>query len=305
MYGKRLTIFLSFLLITIIILNILHYSELKKCEKKFPSRKINVTIDESLKIPEIKKENHIPKVIYRTCNKDYLSKFQQSIQQTQQVMKDYKQIVYFDQDIVDFIKENYPEDVLYLYNKINPRYFPAKADLFRYLLIYKLGGIYLDAKSVILKNIDHLVQKHGDKLFVIKGKWYKNYLNLIDNFYIKNLLNYNQNWSHFSGTPYGEYNNWVIISPAGNPLLKKVILQTLSNIKYGIANNNYIHGEISVLAMTGPLMYTRVITEHKDKKDYKLFNWRLDNNIKYSIIDHKKIMGDKHYKKNKNKKILL
>lgn len=305
MQRKKLIFFLSFLLITIIILNILHYSELKKCEKKFPSRKINVSIDKNLKIDDVKKENYIPKIIYRTCNKDYLSKFQQSIQQTQQVMKDYKQIVYFDQDIIDFIKENYPEDVLYLYNKINPQYFPAKTDLFRYLLIYKLGGIYLDIKSVILKDIDPLIQKYEDKLFVIKGRDSNLLKKMFDNFYLDEKLKRNHDWSHFSGTPYGEYNNWFIASPAGNPLLKKVILQTLSNIKYGIDNNNYIHGEISVLAMTGPLMYTRVITEHKDKKDYKLFNCRLDNKIKYSIIDHKKIMGDKHYKKIKNKKILL
>ena len=306
MYRKKITIYLSLIILSIIVLNILHYSEIKKCEKKFPNKNINVAIDESLKIPEVKKENYIPKIIYRVCNtKEYLDKFKKPIDMTQEVMKGYELKIYFDQDIIDFIKENYPEDVLYLFNKINPEYYPSKVDLFRYLLIYKKGGIYLDAKSVIKENIDPLIQKYGDKLFAVKGKWYKNYLNLIDNFYIKNLLNYNQNWSYFSGTPYGEYNNWIIISPAGNPILKQVILQTLSNIKYGLANNNYIHGEISVLAMTGPLMYTRVITEHKDKEDYKLFNSRIDNKVAYSIFNHKKLLGDKHYKKIKNKKILI
>lgn len=296
--------FLVIILLLLVFLYIMDIYEKQKFSEKFPSKNINSVIDSTFNIENVEHQKFIPKVIYRTCNKNYVDKFKLSIEKTGKLMKNYKQIIYFDEDIVEFIKENYPEDVLYLYNKINPQYFPAKTDLFRYLLIYKLGGIYLDIKSSVVKDIDPLIEKYGDKLFAIKGR-YSLSTKLIDNFYIEEKLSLNHNWSHFSGTPNGEYNNWFIASPAGNPILKSVILQTLSNITYGLADKNYIYGEISVLAMTGPLMYTRVIVNHENKDDYVLFNPRLDNKLVYKLVNHKKIMGDKHYRKSKNKNVLL
>ena len=295
---------LVIILVLLVFLNIMDVYEKNRFKAKFPSEDINAVVDTTLHIDDTETQKIIPKVIYRTCNKNFVDKFKVSIEETQKVMKNYKQIIYFDEDIVEFIKENYPEDVLYLYNKINPEYFPAKTDLVRYLLIYKFGGIYLDIKSAVVKDIDPLIEKHGEKLFVIKGR-YSLATKLIDNFYIEKKLSLNHNWSYFSGTSNGEYNNWFIASPAGNPILKSVILQTLSNIKYGLANNNYVYGEISVLAMTGPLMYTRVILSHDNKDDYIIFNPRLNNKLVYKKVNHKKIMGDKHYKKSKNKNILL
>jgi mannosyltransferase OCH1-like enzyme len=49
-----------------------------------------------------------------------------------------------DQDCYNFIKENYPGDVLEAFNKLIPGAY--KADLWRYCVLYKLGGIYLDIK---------------------------------------------------------------------------------------------------------------------------------------------------------------
>lgn len=294
---------LMLLLLIIIILMFLDKHEKEKFSSMLPTN-INTKINENFDILSIKKENFIPKIIYRTCAKKYIKDFEKSIEKTSQCMKNYKQKIYFDDDIIDFIKENYPEDVLYLYNKISKDYFPAKTDIFRYLLIYKLGGIYLDIKSAIVKDINRIIEENGDKLLVIKGreKWKTKF---IDNFFIEEKLSLNHNWSHFSGTPNGEYNNWFIASPKGNPLLMEVILQTLSNISNGLIHKNYIYGEISVLAMSGPLMYTRVILEHKDKDNYKIFEPRLNNKIVYKFVNHKKIMGKDHYRKKQNKNVLI
>lgn len=298
---KLIYILIIFFLIEIILLFLDKY-EKEKFKKKFPPN-INTEIDKDLNISSIKKESYIPKIIYRTCSKKYIKNFEKSIEKTKENMKNYEQKIYFDDDIINFIKDNYPEDVLYLYNRISNDYFPAKTDLFRYLLIYKLGGIYLDVKTAIIKNIDSIIEKNGDKLLLIKGreKWRTKFN---DNFFIDEKLSKNHNWSYFSGIPYGEYNNWFIASPRGNPLLMEVILQTLSNIKNGLLYNYYIYGEISVLALSGPLMYTKVITKHKDKNNYKIFEPNLNNSLVYNFVDHKKIMGDEHYKNKKNKNVL-
>ena len=53
---------------------------------------------------------------------------------------------YDDNDCYEFIKNNFEPVVLEAYSKINPIYGAMKADFFRYCVLYKTGGIYLDIK---------------------------------------------------------------------------------------------------------------------------------------------------------------
>jgi mannosyltransferase OCH1-like enzyme len=50
--------------------------------------------------------------------------------------------LYDDNDCREYIKENFPEDVLKAYNSLIPGAY--KADLWRYCILYKEGGIYVD-----------------------------------------------------------------------------------------------------------------------------------------------------------------
>ena len=52
--------------------------------------------------------------------------------------------LYDDQDRINFIKDNFDPDVLEAYNSLIPGAF--RADLWRYCIIYKYGGIYIDIK---------------------------------------------------------------------------------------------------------------------------------------------------------------
>ena len=75
----------------------------------------------------------------------------------EKIMKDIQEIIfkeyskleqfYGDKDIEAFIRENYPEDILTTYRMINPEYGPAKADYFRYLLMYKINGASSDSSK--------------------------------------------------------------------------------------------------------------------------------------------------------------
>ena len=106
-------------------------------------------------------------------------------------------------------------------------------------------------------------------------------------------------WSYFSGTKYGEYNNWHFLAPAGNEVLKKTIQQVVSNIDYC---QHYNNGEYSVLALTGPIMFSRIIEQYGNSDNCKIYEPSLNNHVRYKIVNHK--TSKNHYSKIKNKNIL-
>ena len=57
-----------------------------------------------------------------------------------------------------FIKDNFPDEVFAAFKKLNPIYGAMKADFFRYCVLYKLGGIYIDIKTKIKVPIFSLIR---------------------------------------------------------------------------------------------------------------------------------------------------
>ena len=298
--------YLILTLVVVIIFFILdylfHLYHKEKFRNKFP-KNILPPLNENIELPIINKNNEINKTIYRTYyDLDKISLFQKAIDTTQKNMTSYKQVYYDDNDIENFIAENYSERILRAYRAINPDYGPARADFFRYLVIYKYGGIYLDIKSAILANIEEEIINNSDKLLISKGR--DSFLNYPNNFGFIPILNNSFDWSDFSGIKYGEYNNWHIIAPAGHPVLGKVIQQIVSNIEYGLDKmEEYKNGEYSVLALTGPLVYTKIIEKYK-KDNVVIYPPRLNNKVTYSLENHKNKGSKKHYSQVENKQIL-
>ena len=64
-----------------------------------------------------------------------------------------------------FINDNYPSRYLSAFDKINNDYGAAKSDYFRYLAIYKLGGVYMDNKAFVNKPLSDIIQ-HDDEMVV-------------------------------------------------------------------------------------------------------------------------------------------
>ena len=61
--------------------------------------------------------------------------------------------LYDDDECSQYIKTNFSSDVLTSYNTLIPGAY--RADLWRYCILYKYGGIYLDIDSEILKTLAH------------------------------------------------------------------------------------------------------------------------------------------------------
>lgn len=272
----------------------------QKFKKKFPPN-IIAKLDESIKLPQLETQKEIPKIIYRTHEKHKIKNYIKAIEMTKKFNPDFEQIIYDQYMIQDFIKNNYSPRILQAYNNISNKYGPAKADFFRILILYSKGGIYLDMKSTG-NNLDQLL--HHNKLIYCAGR----NPSLVNFFHFNpiSLIHNSYDWSCFSNSPYGEYNNWCITSPRGNYVLGKMIQQIVSNIEYGLKNREYYNnGEYSVLVLTGPICYTRVIDKYKTTDNsYFLKTKQKDKYFSYSCLSHKKLEGKDHYSKNNDKSIL-
>jgi len=298
------TIFLVFLVLLIFnfLLDQLWKSDFK--EKHFPK---NIIFKEKeIELPEVEIGEEIPKKIYR-CYSTYqeMQKFQKVFDLTEERMKGYQQIYFDDNEVNEYIRKNFSERVYSAYCHINPEYGAARADFFRYLVIYKEGGIYMDIKTGPSDKILGFFEKNP-YLLISKGV---SGIPHLPKQHLKNIFNLADDWSFITNIWGGsEWQQFIIASPKGNPILKKVIQQVISNIEEGIKNKNvYSSGHISVVAMTGPITYSLVIEKYKEKyKDcVKFFSPGLEHRIQHTLVDYKKIMGDKHYSKQKNKTILV
>ena len=82
---------------------------------------------------------------------------------------EFKHYLYDDAMCRDFIKEHFHEDVLYSFDKLKPGAY--KADLWRYCILYKKGGIYLDIKYKCLSHFKLI--EITNKEYCVRDRWYK------------------------------------------------------------------------------------------------------------------------------------
>jgi hypothetical protein len=189
----------------------------------------------------------IPRIIHQTfMTKSLPAELQQNVDNLKKLNPGWTHIIHDDDDIKKFIQENYGPSILKYYERINPRYGAARADLFRYLLLYKCGGVYLDIKSTCVRPLDEVLQPNDR---YILSHWRNKPGESHEGFGMSKEV------GHLAG---GEYQQWHIIAAPGHPFLKAVVETVLTSIdKY----RPWLHGTggIGVLRLTGPLAYTLAI----------------------------------------------
>ena len=232
----------------------------------------------------IKKENYIvkqskiPKYIFQTIRnkKDINDDIRKNIKYLQDKNPSYEYFLYDDNDCIDFIRNNYEKEILDIYLSINSKYGPAKADLFRYLLMYKYGGIYLDIKSSCNAPFSDIIHEDDKYILTHWSKRGHSSSKKINNFY-------------------GEFQQWHIICVPSHPFLKQVITEVIDNIKkYNI--NIGGTGKNMVLNVTGPIAYTKAIIPLLNKYNYTLYTSHKEIELVYQSFDHLEYYGKNHYK---------
>jgi mannosyltransferase OCH1-like enzyme len=233
----------------------------------------------------------IPRIIHQT----YFTKtLPEVIAKNTQMIRDmnpgWDYRLYDDNDIAAFISSNYGPHVLNSFNSISDSYGAAKADLFRYLLLYKYGGVYFDIKATLDKPLEMAILE--DDQFLL-SYWAD-----------ENTPQY-QGWGMHSDLKdhhYGELQQWHIACAPGHPFLKAVIDAVLSNLE---RYDPYLHGvgKMGVLRVTGPIAFTLAIAPIIHLHGHRIIKSYSDAGFVYSLFektdDHGKLFA-KHYLQQKD-----
>jgi mannosyltransferase OCH1-like enzyme len=177
--------------------------------------------------------------------------------------------LYDDAECRTFIRDCYGSDMLTYFERISPLYGAARADVFRYLLLYEYGGVYLDVKSTATLPLDDVLQPNDE--YLLSG------------------------WR--DGSVKNEYQQWHIIASPKHPFLGAVIEAVLSNIdKYNPLTDGI--GKRGVLRVTGPTAYTDAIRRIESANACRVVDIE-DLGFRYSIFhrfSHQEIFHN-HYSK--------
>ena len=195
----------------------------------------------------------IPLNIFQTWyTKDLPPKMKECVESIKMCNPEFKYYLYDDNDCREFIKHNFDIEVLYSYDTLIPGAF--KADLWRYCILYKLGGIYLDIKYKCV---------NGFKFITLTGEEHF----VRDRYEMLNRL--------------AIYNALMICQP-GNQILLKCIKKVVENVR------NRYYGS-SGLHITGPLMMIEFFTPNEKQKLKILYHYD-EGGYYYIVYKRKKIL---------------
>jgi hypothetical protein len=204
----------------------------------------------------------IPKIIHQTLpsKQTIHPAFQDNISKLKRLNPSWEHRLYEHEDMPLFILNHYGQDILDCFNMIDPRYGAARADFFRYLLMYVEGGVYLDIKSTLTRALDEVLED--------------------EDHYILSHWPHQSDWANASCQrtpelrPDGEYQIWHIICAPRHPFLAAVIDSVKCRIEtYDIAVTG-VGADGGVLKLTGPDAYTLAIKPIQDNYPHRLVDIR-------------------------------
>ena len=185
----------------------------------------------------------IPADIYQTWHtKDLPPLMRKSIEKLKLFNPRFNYYLFDENECREFIKNNFDYDILNAYDSLIPSAY--KTDLWRYCILYKKGGIYLDIKYCPINGF--------------------RFINLLkkEHFVLEN-----------GGG--GVYNALLICKP-GNEILLKAINQIVLNVK------NKFYGD-SCLEPTGPNLLGKFFSEH-EKNSFDLSHLLIGSDVDNRFI---------------------
>lgn len=192
-----------------------------------------------------KYKKKIPKVIYKS-GKRRLVQLPKSVkdlfQKTKEDNPDFEVKYYSDNESRKFIEKNCNKDILWAYDKLVPGSY--KADLFRYCILYKNGGIWSDLSDQFLVPIDQIIDFEKDQIVLAKDK--------------------------FTENGHEIKNRGIQIAFIATIPKNKIFLDAINEIVTNCKTNSYQDNPLSV---TGPFLFGKICEKHKFLNKIKLLDF--------------------------------
>ena len=167
----------------------------------------------------------IPQIIHQTWKNEIIpANWESAVKSCKQIYSNYDHKLWTDKLMDEFVKNEYP-DFYNIYKSY--KYHIQRCDAFRYLVLYKFGGIYLDMDIICRKKLEKLLQY--DIVFAKSGN-----------------------------TP-SIYTNSFYMSIPKHPFIKYCI----DNLQKNINNFSWAGKHLHVTNSTGPLFMTNMINKYK------------------------------------------
>jgi hypothetical protein len=223
-------------------------------------------------IPTLPEQAALPRLIHQTFPSGPLPpEIRDNMEALKAMNPTWRHTLYDDAAIEDFIGKSYGERVLRSYRMIDPLYGAARADLFRYLLLYKVGGLYLDSKSSASRPLDSVLRP--DDRYLI-AQW--------PNGIPGDRLEFAGIHHDLRHVPRGEFQQWFVCAAPGHPFLKAVLENVLRNLDVYSPPLHGI-GKFAVLRVTGPIAYTLAIAPLLDKHPHRRVESDRELGFQYTI----------------------
>nr|WED70198.1 glycosyltransferase [Pectobacterium colocasium] len=143
----------------------------------------------------------------------------ESIEKLKEMNPGWEYFLYDERHIIEYIDKHYGKEMLRIYLSINPKYGAAKADLFRYLLIYIEGGVYFDIKSSCSIPLKKVIKEDCE---ILLCSWDNKEYGCDRNMGLHKELKF---------LKCGEYQQWNIIALPGSPYIKSAIDEVVHRLK--------------------------------------------------------------------------
>ena len=186
----------------------------------------------------------IPKIIHQTFKHNNLPLITRwHISRFLRRNPEYRYEFYDDARIEQFLMDEYGRETLTLYKRLNIG--AAKADFFRYAVLYKKGGVYIDIDSGINGKLADFIKPEDMAVITLEGH--------------PEL-----------------FAQWALVYAPGHPFLKK----TMEIVQHNIITNKYPN---DVHRMTGPSAYTEAVNESlaaDPSIPYRLFGTDYNKHLK-------------------------
>jgi mannosyltransferase OCH1-like enzyme len=167
----------------------------------------------------------IPKIIHQTWKTSEIPEnWKFGVDECKRIHNDYEYKLWTDEMMEEFVKKEYP-DFYQIYKSY--KYHIQRCDAFRYLVLYKYGGIYIDMDIVCKKKLDNLL-----KYDIIFAK---------------------------SSNIKSSYTNSLMISSKNNKFIKYCI----DNLPKYRNNKIFLGKHFHIMNSTGPSFYSKMINDYK------------------------------------------